>query len=187
MGNRQRSSSSKSNSNSSKGHYQAQVNLSRSSTKAHQQAHGNLRAEENQFKVALRVQGIPQDAVLEDQGRMTQIQELVDKLRSEYQTESIVADLGKKGNFNRFSAASKRIIFNLGTIELYELGEMSKKTQCQSCSKYSVEGLLYCSCGVCLMPSLEQKRKIKSESEILSVPFYVVTTDSSRGARRGHS
>ena len=58
-------------------------------------------------KVDLRIQRIPQDAVLEDHGRMTKIQELVDKLRSEYQAESIVADLGKKGKINRFSAASK--------------------------------------------------------------------------------
>ena len=51
--------------------------------------------EGNSFKVDLRIQGIPQDGVLEDQGRMTVIQELVDKLRSEYQTESNVADLRK--------------------------------------------------------------------------------------------
>ena len=51
--------------------------------------------EENPFEVDLRLQGIPQDPVLEDQGRITNIQELVDKLRTENQTESIVADLGK--------------------------------------------------------------------------------------------
>ena len=34
-------------------------------------------AEENPFKVDLRIQGIPQNAVLEEQGRMTKIRELV--------------------------------------------------------------------------------------------------------------
>ena len=48
---------------------------------------GKPLAEENPFKIDLRIQGIPEDALLEDQGRMTRIQELVDKLRSEYQTE----------------------------------------------------------------------------------------------------
>ena len=71
---------------------------------------------------------MPQDAVLEDQGRMTQIQELVDKLRSEYQTESVVAHLRKKGRLNRFSGESKRTIQRLGNIELYEFGEISKNT-----------------------------------------------------------
>ena len=37
-------------------------------------------AEEYPFTVDLRIPGIPQDAVLEDQGRRTKIQELVDKL-----------------------------------------------------------------------------------------------------------
>ena len=80
--------------------------------------------------------------MLEDQGRMTQIQELVDKLRSEYQTESVVAHLRKKGKLNRFSEEPKRTILRLGNIELYELGDISKKTQRQACSKYSPEGLL---------------------------------------------
>ena len=37
-----------------------------------------------------------------------------------------------------------------------------------SCAKYWREGLLHCTCGTCLMPS-EQKRKIKSQIEILSI------------------
>ena len=48
--------------------------------------------EKNPFKV------FPQDTVIEDRERMSKIQELVGKLRTEYQTESIVADLVKKGN-----------------------------------------------------------------------------------------
>ena len=62
---------------------------------------GKLVAEQNQgtqrstailvpFKVDLRIQGIPQDAVIEDRKRMSKVQDLVDKLRTEYQAESIV-------------------------------------------------------------------------------------------------
>ena len=45
------------------------------------------------LKVDFRIQGIPQDAALVDQGRVTKIQELVDKLPSATQTKSIVPDL----------------------------------------------------------------------------------------------
>ena len=114
--------------------------------------------------------------MLEDQDRMSQIQELVDKLRTEHQIESITADLEKKCKFNRFSDASKRAIRELGNLDLYELGEVSKTVQCQVCFRHASEGLLYCPCGVCLMPSSEQKRKIKTQFEILSAPFYSVTT-----------
>ena len=122
--------------------------------------------------------------MLEDQGRMTKIQELANTLRSEYQTESVIADLGKE-NSTGFSVELDKTIERLRNVELYELGEVSKKTQCPSCSKYSFEGLLNCSCGVCLTPSPEQKRKIKSQFEILSIPYHVVQTDYSRGAKHG--
>ena len=37
--------------------------------------------------ISVRIDGIPQGIVLEDQERMTKIQELVDKLRAGYHTE----------------------------------------------------------------------------------------------------
>ena len=45
---------------------------------------------------------------------MTKIQELVDKLLSEYQTESIVADFGKKESCNRCSEKIKTCSSNIG-------------------------------------------------------------------------
>ena len=71
---------------------------------------------------------------------------------------------------------------------MYQLVEkFSRKHHCPSCSKYWPEGLPCCTRGISLMPSLERKRKIKSQFEILSIPHYVVKTDCSRGARHGPS
>ena len=56
-------------------------------------------AEGNLFKIDIIIQGIPQNAVLEDQGSMTtKIQYLVQTLRTQHQTESVIADLNKTGN-----------------------------------------------------------------------------------------
>ena len=41
-----------------------------------------------------------------------------------------------KGTYNEFSEASRRTIKELGNIELYELGEISKTVQCTTCLKY---------------------------------------------------
>ena len=60
------------------------------------------------FKINLRVQGVPQSAGLEDQGRLTKIRDLVKTLRTEYRTESVIADLSKTREFNRFSEAFKK-------------------------------------------------------------------------------
>ena len=67
-------------------------NLS-SSSKAHKSSSGKPVAEENPLNVELKIQEIPQNAMLKDQGRKNKIQELVDKLRSEYQTESCQCQL----------------------------------------------------------------------------------------------
>ena len=77
---------------------------------------GTLVAEkESSFQVDLRIQGVPQDAALEDQKRLSKNQEVVYKLGTGYQTESIIGELGKKEK-------SGRTIKELGNIELYEMG-----------------------------------------------------------------
>ena len=43
----------------------------------------------------------------------------------------------------------------MGNIELYELSETVRTTQCLICVKHSREGTLYCGCGKCLIPSQE--------------------------------
>ena len=83
----------------------------RSSSMADQQAAGPRLREENPFKVHLRIQGIPQAAVLEDQGRQPKIQELVDTLRSEYQTESVVADLRREKEDSTGSVKNQNVEF----------------------------------------------------------------------------
>ena len=113
-------------------------------------------------------QGIPQDALLEDQGRMTNIQELVDKLRSEYQTESVISDLWEKRKINKFSEELKRTIQRLGNIVLYKLGEISKTTQYQACSKVLSIQLLMWSMPHALAGTLAQDQKSIRD------PFYSV-------------
>ena len=89
------------------------------------------------------------------------IQHLAHTLRTQSRTESMITDLQKTVVFNTFSEVSKRTIQSLGNIELFELGEVSAKTQCPADANYWPQGLLYCTCGQCLKPSKEQKRKTK--------------------------
>ena len=58
------------------------------------------------------------NAVLKDQERMSKNQEVIDKLRTGYQTQSIMKDLGENGKSNMFSEASRRTIKELGHMEL---------------------------------------------------------------------
>ena len=59
---------------------------------------------------------------------MTNIQELVDNLRSEYQTECVSFQTEvRKDKFNRFSEESKKDNSKIAKIELYEMGEVPRK------------------------------------------------------------
>ncbi len=53
-------------------------------------------AEGDLFKIDPRVQGVPQNAVLEDQGKVPNVRDLVNTLRMQFQTESVIADLSTK-------------------------------------------------------------------------------------------
>ena len=81
-------------------------------------------AEGDPCKIDLHVQGVPQNAVLQDQGRMTKIQDLVHALRTESQTESVITDLKWTGDFKMLSKECKNTIRSLGNIQLLELGEV---------------------------------------------------------------
>ena len=120
--------------------------------------------EEPEFKVDLRIEGIGQDVILEDEERRGHIQKVVDKLRTGYHTVSIIEDLGKAEKSIKFSEESSGAIHELGNIELHELGQISRTTQCQSCLKHVLEGLIFCSCGICLQ--LDEYKESKPDSRL---------------------
>ena len=93
-------------------------------------------AEEDLFKIDLRVQGVPPTAVLEDQVRVTKIQDLVHTLKTQYRTVSVIAILGKTGENNTFSEESEKTITKWRKIELFAWVEVSTEIQCPSCAKY---------------------------------------------------
>ena len=90
----------------------------------------------------------------------------------------------KTGESIKFSEESSRIILELGNIELHELGEISRTVQCQSCLKHVPEGLVLCSCGMCLRPSEEQTQRIKTQFKVLIVLCYHARVNYSRGTRK---
>ena len=94
--------------------------------------------EEPEFKVDLRVEGIAH----------VEIPEEVGKLRKGSYTKAIREDLRQPENSMIFSEESRRIIHELGNIELHESGQTSSTIQCQSCYKHMPEGLKFCICGI---------------------------------------
>ena len=81
------------------------------------------------------------------------------------------------------SEESRRIIYELGNIELYELGQMSTTIQCHSCYKHMLEELKVCICGMCLRLDEDTIRKIEARFETLTVPRHCTRINRSRGTK----
>ena len=79
----------------------------------------------------------------------------------------------------------EKIIHNLGNVELFKQFEVCTETQCSSCAQYWPDGVLYCICGQCLLPSEKQRLKTKEKFDLLSIPNFIKKKGASRGARHG--
>ena len=125
--------------------------------------------------------------ILENEERMDNIQEVVDKLRTGHHTKSIIEDLGKAEKSIKFTRESSRPIHELGNIELRDLGQNSRTVQRQSWLKHTPERLIFCACGICLQLDEEQNQRIKSRFEAVTVPCYLARVNYSRVKRHGEA
>ena len=99
---------------------------------------------QNLKSVDLRIEESAQDVILKDQERTDQLEKVVEQ------------------NTNWIPCKeSSRTIHDVGNIQLHELGQISGTVQCQYCLKHVPEGLIFCSCGICLRPDEEQIQRIK--------------------------
>ena len=87
----------------------------------------------------------------------------------------------------KFSEESRRTIHELGNIELYELGQISRTVQCHSWLKHIPEGLTFCSCGICLRPDEETIQRIKARFQAMIVLFHLARLNYSRGKKHGEA
>ena len=127
-------------------------------------AESHVEKKEPEFKVDLRIEGIAQDVILEDEERMGKVQVIVHNFRNGSRTESIIEDLGRPEKSIKFCEESSGTIHELGNIEAYELGQISRTVQCHSWLKHLPEGLIFCACGIWLR--LDEKTNRKNHSQI---------------------
>ena len=86
-------------------------------------------------------------------------EELVRKIESHPHRAALQAVL-QNNVYNPFSRDSKEMIRELGSVESFELCETTPKVQCSQCLLYWNQGMIYCTCGQCLIDS-EFRRKFE--------------------------
>ena len=127
----------------------------------------------NEVNMDFRIPGLPHSVVKHAQS--SSFRELVKKIENHPDRHALQQDLRQNKAYNPFSPESKKMIQEVGSIELCELLETEPKTQCTACLSYWSVGIVCCTCGHFLQKETAVNRKfVKYTMDLLSVPEYVI-------------
>ena len=131
--------------------------------------HDNLSHEKimvNEADMDFRIPGLPHSVVKYAQS--TSGRELIQKIENHPDRHALQQDLRQNQAYNPFSPESKKMIQDVGNIELCELLETEPKTQCTACLSYWNIGIVYCTCGHFLQKETAVNRKfVKCTMDLL--------------------
>ena len=136
-----------------------------------------------EHEIDFRVPGLSHAVVKE--AEHLRVQELVKKIENHPHREALHADLQQNNVYNPFSKNSKEMIRELGNVEFFELCETIPTVQCSHCLLYWNQGIVYCTCGQCLIDSESRNNFNKLRLGALSIPNYVIKKGLKHGARHG--
>ena len=87
--------------------------------------------------------------------RSTSVRELIQKIENHPDRHALQQDLRQNQAYNPFSPESKKVIQEVGSIELFELLDTEPKMQRTACLSYWNVGIVYCTCGHFLQKETE--------------------------------
>ena len=137
----------------------------------------------NEVNMDFRIPGLPHSVV--KQAESSRVRELVEKIENHPDRHALQLDLQQNKACNPFSATSKKMIQDVGNVELFELIETDHKTQCKECLSYWSEGIVYCTCGHLLKETVANRGFIEYTLDLLSIPEYVIKKGRPHGHRYG--
>ena len=94
-------------------------------------------------------------------------------------------DLQQNKAYNPFRTTTKKMIQDVGNVELFELFETDPKTQCKECLSYWGGGIVCCTCEHLLKEIAANRGVIEYTLDLLSIPEYVIKKGRLHGHRYG--
>ena len=136
----------------------------------------------NEVGIDFRIPRLPHSVVKHSENY--RVRELVKKIENHPHRQSLQRDLQQNNAYNPFSTTSKKMIQDMGNVELFKLFETDPKTQCKECSYWKF-GIIYCTCGHLLKESEANRGVIQHTLDLLSIPNYVIKKGRPHGHRYG--
>ena len=137
----------------------------------------------NQVDIDFRIPGLPHSVV--KQADNCRARELVKKIENHPHRQSLQQDLQQNKVFYPFSTTTKKMIQDVGNVELFELFETEPQTQCKECSLYWNLGIICRTCGHLLKESEANRGAIQCTLDLLSIPNYVIKKGRPHSHRYG--
>ena len=98
----------------------------------------------NEVDIDFRIPGLPHSVV--KQAENYRVRERVKKIENHPHRQSLQPDLQQNKAYNPFSTTLKKMIQDVGNVELFKLFETDPKTQGKECLSYWSAGTVYCTC-----------------------------------------
>ena len=92
-----------------------------------------------------RIPELPHSVVKHAQS--ASVRDMIQKIENHPNRHALQQDLRQNQAKNPFSPESKKMMQEVGNIELFELLETDPKTQCTACLSYWNVDVVYCTCG----------------------------------------
>ena len=131
--------------------------------------------------IDFRVSGLPHAVV--KQAENSRVRELVKKIESHPHRQDLQADLQQSNAYNPFSEESKKMIKDMGNVELFDLCETIAKVQCSECLLYWNQGIVYCTCGHLLRENQSSRRIHRWQLDLLSIRTMLLRRGRPHGNR----
>ena len=119
------------------------------------------------------------------QAEISRFRELVKKIENHPHRQDLQADLQQNNAYNPFSEKSKKMIEDMGNVELFGLCETIPKVQCKECFLYWNQGIVSCICGHLLRENQSCRGILRWTLDLLSIPNYVIKKGRPHGHRCG--
>ena len=137
----------------------------------------------NEVDIDFRIPGLPHSVV--KQAENSRVRELVMKIENHPHRHAFQRDQQQNQAYNPFNTTTKKMIQDVGNVELFELFETDPKTQCKECLSYWSEGIVYCTCGHLLKEIVANIGVIEFTMDFLSIPEYIIKKGRPHGHRYG--
>ena len=137
----------------------------------------------NEVDIDFRVSGLPHAVVKQTEN--SRVRELVKKIENHPHRQAIQDDLQQNNAYNPFGEKSKKMIKDVGNVELFELCETIPEVQRSECLLYWNQGIVDCICGHLLRENQSSRNIFRWTLDLLSIPNYVIKKGRPHGHRYG--